>query len=74
MLNSTIGKQMGYLKWFLKWSAAKGYYVVMDYNTLKPKLKTTQAKVIFLTDEEVTKIIECEIPDTKNIWNVFGMS
>ena len=37
----------------------------MDYNTFKPKLKTTQAKVIFLTDEEVTKIIECEIPDTK---------
>ena len=65
MLNSTIGKQMGYLKWFLKWAAAKGYHMVMDYNTFKPKLKNTQAKVIFLTDEEVKKIMNFEIPETK---------
>lgn len=65
MLNSTIGKQMGYLKWFLKWAAAKGYHANLECNTFKPKLKTTQSKVIFLTDEEVKKIMECEIPETK---------
>lgn len=65
MLNSTIGKQMGYLKWFLKWAAAKGYHNNLECNTFKPKLKTTQSKVIFLTDEEVKKIMDFEIPETK---------
>ena len=65
MLNSTIGKQLGYLKWFLKWAAAKGYHSNIDYSTFKAKLKTTQTKVIFLTDEEVKKIMDYEIPETK---------
>lgn len=63
--NSTIGKQMGFLKWFLRWSKKKGYNNNNDFETFKPKLKTTQKKVIFLTWNELTKLREYQIPETK---------
>ncbi len=63
--NSTIGKQIGFLKWFLRWSKKKGYNTNTAFETFKPKLKTTQKKVIFLTWAELTKLREYEIPETK---------
>lgn len=63
--NSTIGKQMGFLKWFLRWSKKKGYNNNFAYETFKPKLKTTQKKVIFLTWTELTKLREYNIPESK---------
>lgn len=63
--NSTIGKQMGFLKWFLRWTKKKGYNTNIAFETFKPKLKTTQKKVIFLTWAELTKLREYKIPDTK---------
>ena len=63
--NSTIGKQMGFLKWFLRWSKKKGYNNNNAFETFKPKLKTTQKKVIFLTWSELTKLREYQIPETK---------
>lgn len=65
MRNSTIGKQLGFLKWFLKWAKKKGYNENNDFETYKPKLKTTQKKVIFLTWEELSKLREVEIPEQK---------
>lgn len=65
MRNSTIGKQMGFLKWFLKWAKKKGYNEHTDFETYKPKLKTTQKKVIFLTWEELTQLRDFEIPEKK---------
>lgn len=65
MLNSSIGKQLGYLKWFLKWATNKGYNTNMAYAAFSPKLKNTQAKVIFLTDEELDKIKTLDLPETK---------
>lgn len=64
MRNSTIGKQLGYLKWFLRWATKKGFAVNTDYLTFKPKLKTTQKKVIFLTPDEIEKLRKCQIPAT----------
>lgn len=65
MRNSTIGKQLGFLKWFLRWSKKKGYNNNIAFETFKPKLKTTQKKVIFLTWTELTQLREYNIPDTK---------
>lgn len=65
MLNSTIGKQLGYIKWFLKWATKNGYNTNMAYTSFSPKLKNTQAKVIFLTEEELDKIKSFDMPDTK---------
>lgn len=62
MRNSTIGKQLGFLKWFLRWSFKKGYNTNSAYDTFKPKLKNTPKKVIFLTWDELTKLREYQIP------------
>ena len=65
MRNSTIGKQMGFLKWFLRWSFKKGYNQNIAYDTFKPKLKTTPKKVIFLTWDELNKLKDYQIPKDK---------
>lgn len=49
MRNVTIGKQIGFLKWFLRWCIKKGYCKNNTFENFKPKLKNTQKKVIFLT-------------------------
>lgn len=53
MSNSTIGKQLSFLKWFLRWSFKKGIHQNNAYDSYKPKLKSTQKKIIFLTWEEL---------------------
>lgn len=73
MRNSTIGKQMGFLKWFLRWSFKKDYHQNIAYDTFKPKLKTTPKKVIFLTWEELNRLKTIRYPKTNSIWNVSGM-
>jgi len=65
MRNSTIGKQIGFLKWFLRWSFKKGYHQHTAYDTFKPKLKTTPKKVIFLTWDELNKLKDYQIPQDK---------
>ena len=65
MRNSTIGKQVSFLKWFLRWANQKGYNDYKDFETFKPKLKTTPKKVIFLTIEELEKLSKYEIPEQK---------
>ena len=65
MRNSTIGKQLGFLKWFLRWGTKKGYTTNLAYNTFKPKLKNTAKKVIFLTWGELTQLREFKISDSK---------
>ena len=65
MLNSTIGKELGYLKWFLRWAYDKGYNDNRTFLSFKPKLKSTQAKVIFLTDEDLEKVTSFHIPPNK---------
>ena len=65
MRNNTIEKQIHYLKWFLRWSVKKGYNPNAAFDSFKPKLKSTQKKVIFLTWKELTRLRECAIPETK---------
>lgn len=65
MRNSTIGKQMGFLRWFLRWGLKKGYNTNNAFDLFKPKLKTTTKKVIFLTWDELTQLRSYPIPATK---------
>ena len=65
MRNSTIGKQMGFLKCFLRWGFKKDYHQNIAYDTFKPKLKTTPKKVIFLTWEELNRLKDYQIPNDK---------
>ena len=65
MRNSTIGKQLSFLKWFLRWAFKKGLHQNNAYDSYKPKLKSTQKKIVFLTWEELNKLREFEIPAAK---------
>ena len=65
MRNSSIGKQLSFLKWFLRWAFKKGLHQNNAYDSYKPKLKSTQKKIIFLTWEELNKLREFEIPAAK---------
>ena len=65
MRNSTINKQMDYLKWFLRWCTKKGYCHNTAYEDFNPKLKSTPKKVIFLTNDELNKLKTVEIPHNK---------
>lgn len=65
MRNSTIGKQLGFLKWFLRWGLRKNYTKNNAFQIFKPKIKNTQKKVIYLTWDELTQLREFEIPESK---------
>ncbi len=65
MRNSSVSKQIDHLKWFLKWAKQKGYNKNLSYETFKPKLKSAPSKIIFLTQDELTKIKTVEIPAEK---------
>lgn len=56
MRNTTIAKNLSFVRWFFRWAASKGYYKGTIHNTFKPKLKGTDGnskEVIFLTQEEI---------------------
>lgn len=65
MRNSTIIKQLNFLKWFLRWAFQKEYNKLNDFELFKPKLKNTPKKVIFLTPEELKKLQDYKIPESK---------
>ncbi|MFV0539315.1 MAG: phage integrase SAM-like domain-containing protein [Dysgonomonas sp.] len=63
MRNSTIGKQIGFLKWFLRWAEAKGYNNEKAYLTFSPKLKTSEKKVVFLDWDELMAVYNYKVPE-----------
>ena len=65
MRNTAIGKQLSFLKWFLRWAFKKGVHQNNAYDSYKPKLKSTQKKIIFLTWDELNRLREFKIPFNK---------
>ena len=62
MKNSTIGKQLDYLKWFLNWATAKGFNTRTDYQAFSPKLKQAEKKIVFLEWTELMKVYSYQVP------------
>lgn len=62
MKNSTIGKQLGYLKWFLNWATLKGFNTLNDYKDFSPKLKQAEKKIVFLEWAELMRVYNFQIP------------
>lgn len=65
MRNSTIAKQLSFVKWFLRWATKRGYNTCTAYLTFSPKLKTTEKKVIFLDWDELMTVYRYPIPESK---------
>lgn len=54
MLNPSIDKNIGFLRWFLRWSAANGYYKGLAHQQYRPRLPGLDCKeVIYLEWEEL---------------------
>lgn len=59
--NTTISKQLSFLRWFLRWAAQKGYYHGDSHDNFKPKLKGVSVdskEIIYLSQEEVKQLQE----------------
>lgn len=65
MRNSTVLKDLAFVKWFLRWAYRKGYTTNNACDQFNPGLRTTRKKVIFLTPDELDKIRNYSIPSTK---------
>ncbi len=67
MRNTTIGKQIGFIKWFLRWADEKGYNPQQAYRAFRPKLKgsATDKQVVFLTWDELMTVYNFPIPESK---------
>jgi len=65
MRNSTIKKQLGFIKWFLRWSFEKKHHSNDAYQAFRPKIKDSKKTVIFLTEEEKKKIVNFDLPSSK---------
>lgn len=63
MRNTTISKNIKFLKWFLRWATANGHCKTLDYLAFKPKLKTTEKKIIFLDWDELMTFYNHEFPE-----------
>ena len=61
--NVTVGKQLGFVKWFLRWASSRGYNREPAYETFSPKLKTSERKIIFLDWDELMRIYNYTIPE-----------
>lgn len=66
--NTTIAKNLAFLRWFLRWAAHKGYYQGTLHDTFKPKLKGIDGnskEIIYLTQDEIRILETWQFPPTQ---------
>lgn len=63
--NTSVTKSLSLLKVVIRWAYKKGYHNNNQFEAFKPKMKTTQKKVIFLTKAELEQIENAKLPETK---------
>lgn len=64
-LNSTIAKQLGFLRWFLRWANAKGYSQEAAFLNFRIKAKTAEHTIVFLSWPELMRVYEFQFPQSK---------
>lgn len=60
--NTTVQKQWGYLKWFLRWATARGHNRNTAFQTYRPRLKTVPRTVVYLEWDELMRVLRYEVP------------
>lgn len=60
--SSTIHSYIKMLNWFLRWAARKGY--VEQAVSERPSIKIAPTKVIYLTLDELTRVMQAELPSS----------
>lgn len=65
-LNTTVAKNVGFLRWFLRWASANGYYTGAAHLQYRPRFKGLDCKeVIFLSWEELHHFLNFKFPPNK---------
>jgi integrase len=64
MRNSTLLKQLAFLKWFLKWATGRGHNTNLAYSTFNPKMSKVERKVIFLNWSELMTVYNFDFNKT----------
>ena len=66
MLNPTIDKNIGFLRWFLRWAAANEYYTGLAHQQYRPRLPGLNCKeVIYLEWEELQAFLNFQFSGDK---------
>ena len=63
MLDSSIQKELGLVRWFLKWAQQKGYHNNGAYEKFRARFKESKRPIIFLNKDEVMKVFRFQIPE-----------
>ena len=65
-LNTTVAKNVGFLRWFLRWAASNGYYNGAAHLQYRPRFKGLDCKeVIYLSWEELQHFLKFKFPKNK---------
>lgn len=65
-LNTTVAKNVGFLRWFLRWAASNEYYTGLAHLQYKPRFKGLDCKeVIYLTWEELHHFLNFKFPPNR---------
>lgn len=70
LMNSTVAKNISYVRWFLRWSYRRGIYKGRLHETFRPRIKGTDGNnkvVIFLTWEELMALYNMQLPEETSI-------
>ena len=59
-VDSTMKKEVGYLRWFLKWADEQGLLTDPGWKTFRPKMRETARPVVFLTWDELMRVWKFE--------------
>lgn len=62
LINSSMAKNLEFLRWFLRWCYKHKFNPIDDFETFRPKLKSPKKRVIFLNDIELQKLEVFKIP------------
>lgn len=63
--NNTINKQLGLLKWFLRWAENNNYPTSPDWKKFSSRLKQPERTIVFLDWDELMTVYNCAIPEQK---------
>ena len=65
-LNTTVAKNVGFLRWFLRWAVSNGYYNGVAHLQCHPRFKGLDCKeVIYLSWEELQHFLNFKFPKNR---------
>lgn len=73
MVNSTVAKSLVQLRWWLRWCKRKGYTSNDSWDEYKPKIKESEKDVVYLTEEELGRVIALDLSGNPSLDNVRDM-